>query len=48
MPLSEILKCLKKIDFFYCRTKIAVKHNVDLLFTYVAAFEKEEEYRYGV
>ena len=24
MPLSEILKCLKKFDFFYCRTKIAV------------------------
>ena len=27
--------------------ELAVKHNVDLLFTYVAAFEKEE-YRYGV
>ena len=28
--------------------ELAVKHNVDLLFTYVAAFEKEKEYRYGV
>ena len=29
MPLSEILKCLKKFDFFYCRAKIAVaKKNI--------------------
>ncbi len=28
--------------------ELAVKYNVDLLFTYVVAFEKEIEYRYGV